>query len=579
MASRRLSAPAPGKLSSVSAGDAAGWVSCPGCRTLLYRKRLARDLGVCAECGHHTRLSPWQRIAQLVDVGTFVERTADALPPTADRHRDPLGFHDQQPYRHRLATAGRESGEPEAVVFGTAEVGGFPLVVAVLDFRFLGGSMGTAVGECVTAAAERARRTRTPLLLVTSSGGARMQEGCLSLMQMAKTAQAMARLRDDGVLSVCLLTDPTFGGVSASFATLGHVVLAEAGALVGFAGPRVISETVGQELPAGFQTADFLADHGMVDAVVPRAEVRPLVRRLLRIHAPGARTRSGPGGGAPAIDRAAALTTTDPWETVRRARHVDRPSTADYLATAFDEFCELRGDRCFGDDPAVIGGPARIGDRPVMLIGHQKGHTTSERVASNFGMAHPEGYRKARRLMEYAASLRLPVVCLVDTPGAYPGIEAEERGQATAIAECIARASTLPVPIVSVITGEGGSGGALALATADRVLMLENGFYSVISPEGCAAILWRSADAAAEAARALRITAPELLDLGIVDAVVPEPAGGAQLAPDVAAANLRRAVLDQLDELAGIPARELLSLRYRRFRSFGERRTSEVRSA
>ncbi|HET6500673.1 MAG TPA: acetyl-CoA carboxylase carboxyltransferase subunit alpha [Amycolatopsis sp.] len=553
------------------------WQACPGCRALLYRKRLTRDLGVCAGCGYHTQLTARERIAQLADPGTFVELTGEAIEGDQSGW-DPISFGEGQDYGKSLAAAVEKSGEHEAVVFGTAEVGGSALVIAAMDFRFMGGSMGSAVGECVTVAAERARRTRTPLLLVTASSGARMQEGCLSLMQLAKTAQAMARLREEGVLSVCVLTNPTFGGVSSSFASLGHIVVAESGALIGFAGPRVIGQTVRQELPAGFQTAEFLLQHGMVDDVVPRSGLRPLVRRLLRIHGrdePDPRKAPGP---AP-VRRAKRLGREDPWDVVRRARHIDRPSTRDYLKLAFDEFCELSGDRCAGDDPAVVGGPARIAGRRVMVIGHQKGHSTADRLATNFGMAHPEGYRKAQRLMDYAASLRLPVVCLVDTPGAFPGIEAEQRGQSVAIAECIMRSSTLPVPIVSVITGEGGSGGALALATADRVLMLENGFYSVISPEGCAAILWRSAEEAPEAARALRITAPELLDLDIVDGVVPEPDGGAHVAPEVAAANLRKAVVDYLDELALVSTRELLSRRYQRFRTYGKWQASEVRSA
>ena len=565
------------KLTFASVRDAGDWQACPGCRVLLYRKRLARDLGVCAECGYHTPVTARERIAQLVDPGTFAELTGEAIPGN-QADWDPIGFGGQRHYGKSLLVAGEKSGEAEAVVFGTAEVGGFGLVIAAMDFRFMGGSMGAAVGECVTVAAERARRTRTPLLLVTASGGARMQEGCLSLMQLAKTAQAMAELREDGVLSVCVLTNPTFGGVSASFASLGHIVVAEAGALIGFAGPRVIGQTVRQELPDGFQTAEFLHQHGMVDEVVPRAGLRPLVQRLLRVHRPDDQ-RPGAGTGRSPVRRAKRLGRRDPWDVVQRARHIDRPSTRDYLNIAFDDFCELSGDRCFGNDPAVVGGPARIAGRRVMVIGTQKGHSTTDRLANNFGMAHPEGYRKAHRLMEYAASLRLPVVCLVDTPGAFPGIEAEQRGQSAAIAECIMRSGTLPVPIVSVITGEGGSGGALALATADRVLMLENGFYSVISPEGCAAILWRSADEAPEAARALRITAPELLDLGIVDGVVPEPEGGAHVAPDVAAENLRKAVLEYLDELAGVSTRELLSRRHQRFRAYGKWQESEVRSA
>ena len=539
------------------------WLNCPHCRALLYRKRLARNLHVCPRCGHHLRLTARERIAQLVDAGSFT-----GLDP-GPVERDPLGFHDRLPYAHRLTEAVARSDEPEAAVIGTASIGGQPVVLAVLDFTFLGGSMGTAVGESVTAAAELAHDTRTPLLLVTSSGGARMQEGCLSLMQMAKTAQAIAALRDDGILCVCVLTDPTFGGVTASFAMLGHVIVAEQGALVGFAGPRVIRETIRQELPAGFQSADFLLRHGMADRVEQRAGLRPLLERLLRLHRAPSRV-SACRTGRPVIRSAAALTPVDdPWTVVRQSRRLDRPTTLDYLRLVFDDFCELHGDRCFGDDPAIVGGPARLGERTMMVIGTQKGHTTRELVARNFGMAHPEGYRKVLRLMNHAASVRLPVVTLIDTPGAYPGVDAEQRGQAVAVAECIMRSSRLPVPVVPVITGEGGSGGALALGTGDRVLMLENAFYSVISPEGCAAILWRSRDSAPEAARALRLSAGDLLRLGVVHAVVPEPAGGAQTDPQAAAENLRRAVLDTLDELADVPADILVKARHARFRAYG----------
>ena len=545
--------------------DAPDWLACPHCRALLYGKRLARNLDVCHRCGHHLRLSARARIAQLVDPGSFTEIDAEPLDA------DPLGFADHQPYRQRLTAAGARSGEREAAVAGTASIAGLPVVLAVLDFSFLGGSMGTAVGECVTAAAELAHDTRTPLLLVASSGGARMQEGSLSLMQMAKTAQAVAALREDGILCVCVLTDPTFGGVTASFAMLGHVIVAERGALVGFAGPRVIRETIRQQPPPDFQSAEFLLRHGMADRVEDRAGLRPLLERLLRLHRPPD-PAPAPPAGRPVIRSAAALAPVDdPWTVVRMARHLDRPTTLDYLDLVFDDFCELHGDRCFGDDPAIVGGPARLGGRPVMVIGHQKGHDTGELVARNFGMAHPEGYRKAVRLMDHAASLRLPVVTLVDTPGAYPGVEAEQRGQAMAIAECIMRSARLPVPVVCVITGEGGSGGALALGTADRVLMLENAFYSVISPEGCAAILWRSREAAPEAARALRLTPGDLLRLGVVHAVVPEPPGGAHADVRATADNLRRAVLDALDALTDVPAETLVKARYERFRGFGSR--------
>jgi len=255
---------------------------------------------------------------------------------------------------------------------------------------------------------------------------------------------------------------------------------------------------------------------------------------------------------------------------VQLARDIRRPTALDYLRDAFTDFVELHGDRCFRDDPAIVGGIARIGSRSMVVIGHQKGHDTRELVNHNFGMPHPEGYRKAMRLIDHAERSQLPVVTLVDTPGAYPGVEAEERGQAVAIAELIARSARLRVPVVSVVTGEGGSGGALALATGDRLLMLANTFYSVISPEGCAAILWRSATAAPDAARALSLTAADLLRLGLADAIVPEPPGGAQADPLAAAALLQAAVRTALTELCDLDVATLLAARQRRFRSVGQ---------
>jgi acetyl-CoA carboxylase carboxyl transferase alpha subunit/acetyl-CoA carboxylase carboxyl transferase beta subunit len=544
------------------------WVKCPGCDWPIYGKRLSRNLEVCFECGYNFRLSARQRIAQLADAGTFRE-----LRPNVD-HRDPLQFSDRLPYSRRLTDAVERTGEQEAAIFGFAELDGHPMVLLVMDFAFLGGSMGAAVGEAVAEAAEIALRERRPLVLVCASGGARMQEGVVSLLQMARTSQAMARLHEAGVLSVSMLTDPTFGGVTASFAMLAGVVVVEAGALVGFAGPRVIEQTIRQRLPEGFQTAEFLLEHGLVDRVESRAGLRPLLARLLRLHAGGSGGNSpcrAVVAGQPLLSDPARLRARarDPWDVVRTARHIERPTALDYIGTVFEDFCELRGDRCFGDDPAIVGGPARLAGRTVMVVAHQKGHNTKELVARNFGMPHPEGYRKALRLFEYAERYELPVVTLVDTPGAYPGIEAEQRGQSGAIAQAIMRLSRLRVPVVSVVTGEGGSGGALALGVGDRLLVLENAFYSVISPEGCAAILWRTPGAAPDAARALRITAPDLIDLGIADAVVPEPAGGAHVDLQAAAMNLHRALVDVLDGVCGLAPEELLAQRYSRFQSIG----------
>ncbi|MGN9891677.1 acetyl-CoA carboxylase carboxyltransferase subunit alpha [Micromonospora sp. L31] len=554
------------------------WSRCAGCASLLYRKRLRRNLDVCPECGEHARLAAPERLRQLVDPESFT--------PLPDRAAevDPIDFVDVLSYPHRLSAARAGTGLAEAVVCGTATIGRHPCALAVMDFRFLGGSLGAAVGELITRAAERALEDAVPLVLVTASGGARMQEGALSLMQMATVSQAIAALREAGLLTVSVLTDPTYGGVAASFATNTDLVLAESGARMGFAGPRVIRQVTGRELPEGFQTAAFLLRHGQVDMVVPRhalrgrlvallaaarAGRRPALRPAVPRQEPAPAARPAAVADPPVVD---AAPPADAWETVRLARHPGRPTTLDYLDTAFEGFVELHGDRLGGDCPAVVGGLARLDGRHLMVIGHQKGHTTGELVARNFGMASPAGHRKALRLMRLAARLGLPVVTLVDTPGADPGVRAEEQGQAAAIAENILSLSMLPTPVVAVITGEGGSGGALALAVADRVLMLQHAVYSVISPEGCAAILWPDRGAAPQAARALRLTAPDLCRLGVVDDLVPEPVPAAHHDPEAAARALREAVLAHLLPLLDVPPATLVRRRRQRFRRFGAAR-------
>jgi acyl-CoA carboxylase subunit beta len=541
------------------------WTKCVSCDAFIYHKRLKRNLGVCPECNHHFRLPVRERLAQLLDEGSFEELGGDIEPV------DALVFTDTKPYVQRIEEAQQKTGEREGALYGTATIGGNPVVLAAMDFAFIGGSLSGGVGEVITRAAELALERRQPLLVLCASGGARMQEGAISLMQMAKTSQAVARLREAGILYIALLTDPTYGGVSASFAFQGDLQVAEPGSRIGFAGAKVIEQTIRQKLPEGFQTAGFLLDHGQLDLVEPRENLRQTLRKVLALHA-------GAGAGADGLPEAngrAPVTSPDelpdrtPWETVQLARHVERPNTLEYAGFVFDDFQEFHGDRLFSEDKAIVGGLAQLGDLTLVVIGHQKGHTTSEMMERNFGMPNPEGYRKGMRLMQYAGKFGMPVVTFVDTPGAYPGLGAEERGQSIAIAESILMMSRLPVPTITIVTGEGGSGGALALAVSDRVLMLENSYYSVISPEGASTILFKDAAAAPRAAAALRMTARDLLRLGIMDGVVPEPEGGAHTDPLTAAENVKTAIVSCLGELLGLAPDELLERRYARFRRFG----------
>lgn len=603
------------------------WVVCTGCRRVLYRRRFLRELRVCPECGHHHPLTAPERLDALLDPGSVRALALPSLPVV-----DPLEFVDTEPYPRRVARARAATGLAEAVLCARGTLHGHPVVAAVMDFRFLGGSLGSGVGELITLATEEALADRVPFLVVTASGGARMQEGPLALMQMAKTSAALAQLDAAGVLTLSLITDPTFGGVAASFATLADVVVAERGTRLGFAGPRVIEQTIRQRLPKGFQQAESLLGRGLLDGVYARPAVRPALARLLAAggarprpygdlppagrpatpsipvpaspasgpaaevphtptHAPGTAVSPSAGSGpapaevgpppdrpwwrapvAPGAGTAVRVTdprrleTREPWAVVGGSRRLDRPTLLDYAARMLEGFEELRGDRMTGDCPAVVGGLGLLDGLPVMLVGHQKGHTVRDLAARNFAMAAPSGYRKAGRLMRIAAKTGTPVVTLVDTPGAHPGLEAEERGQAMAIAENLRLMSTLPVPVVCAVIGEGGSGGALGLAIADHLLICENATFSVISPEGCAAILWKDPAAAPRAADALGLVPRELLRHGVVDGVVPEPPGGAHRDHDQAAALLGAALREALAGCLPLPSKELLRRRRERLR-------------
>ncbi|WP_208722575.1 MULTISPECIES: acetyl-CoA carboxylase, carboxyltransferase subunit beta [Amycolatopsis] len=542
--------------------ETGAWLLCGGCRRMLYGKRFARAGRVCPECGWHAPLTAPQRVESLLDPGSA------RLLEIAAADNDPLSFTDTRPYTERLADNRERTGLPEAVVCARGRIEGNPVVVAAMDFRFLGGSLGSTVGEAVTRAAEIALAERTPLLLVTASGGARMQEGVISLMQMAKTSQALGQLDEAGILTVSLITDPTFGGVAASFATSTDVIVAEPGARLGFAGPRVIEQTIKQTLPPGFQTAEFLLDHGVVDTICPRAELRTRLGKLLSV----ASRRPDDVPHQLTTDSAlitdpAALPERDPWDCVRAARRLTRPSTLDWLALLVEDFTELHGDRAAADCPALIAGLGRFEGVPVAVIGTQKGHSADELADRNYGMPSPSGYRKAARIMRLAAKLGLPVITLIDTAGAYPGIEAERRGQSVAIAENLKLMAGLPVPVVAVVTGEGGSGGALALAFADRVLMCANAVYSVISAEGCAAILWKDPAAAPRAAAALRVDARSQLAQGVIDGVVPEPEDDSDHLAFAGA--MRAALASTLADLLPLDQMNLVTTRRARFRRFG----------
>ena len=495
---------------------------CNQCGKAIIAEEAENGYYICPKCGGYFHVPAWNRLEMILDEGSFEEW--DSEMPL----QNPMEYRG---YPEKLASVKAKTGLNEAVVTGKGSINGMKTVIGVCDGRFLMASMGENVGEKITRAVERATSEKLPVIMFCCSGGARMQEGIVSLMQMAKTSAAVKRHSDAGLLYISVLTDPTTGGVTASFAMLGDIILAEPGALIGFAGPRVIEQTIHQKLPKGFQRSEFLLEHGLLDAIVERSQMREVLGSLLELHENAGTKKSMPGermaeqrpAGKIRQGQSVPGQRRDAWDRVLTSRSKDRPVGSDYIRAMFTDFQELHGDRLYGDDPAVIGGIARFGGQSVTVIVQEKGSSTRENIERNFAMPKPEGYRKALRLMKQAEKFHRPVICFVDTPGAFCGIEAEERGQGEAIARNIYEMSSLKVPVLTIIIGEGGSGGALALATSDEVWILENAVYSILSPEGFASILWKDSSKAKEAAKVMKLTSDCLKEQGIVDKVIFEP--------------------------------------------------------
>ncbi len=555
---------------------------CNKCGAAILSEEVINGAYICPNCHGYFRVPAYKRIEMIADEGSFEEWDMDL--DGMDGPPDPLQF---KGYSEKIKKLREQTGLKEAVVTGRVKINGTQAVIGVCDGRFMMASMGYAVGEKITRAVERATNEKLPVILFTCSGGARMQEGIISLMQMEKTSAALKRHSDAGLLYVTVLTDPTTGGVTASFAMLGDIIIAEPQALIGFAGPRVIEQTIGEKLPEGFQRAEFLLEHGFVDQIVKRENMKPVLGRILKMHdhvhpdcrkgkevRKSDRTEPVPKAGMTEKKAGKKAAEQEPWseksltawERVCRSRSKERPVGKDYIDILFEDFVELHGDRYYRDDPAIIGGIAYFQGICVTVIAQAKGRTTKENLERNFAMPSPEGYRKARRLMKQAEKFHRPVINFVDTPGAFCGMEAEERGQGEAIARNLFELSGLKVPVLSVVIGEGGSGGALALAVADEVWMLENSVYSVLSPEGFASILWKDSSRSAEAAKMMKLTAADLKKLGVIERVFPEPQNFSVLTMKPTAELLRAGLAEFLTKYQKLETKDLLEGRYERFR-------------
>ena len=542
-------------------------VTCKICKKELDKKRVVKNKYVCYECGYYFRVRAKNRIKMVADAGSFEKWFEE------EKTGNPLNFPE---YEEKVAATQEKTGLSEGVTIGECTVYGQKTVLGVIDARFMMGSLGHVVGEKITRAMEDATEKKLPVILFCCSGGARMQEGIVSLMQMAKTSAAVKRHSDAGLLYVPVLTDPTTGGVTASFAMLGDIILAEPKALIGFAGPRVIEQTIGQKLPEGFQRAEFQLEHGFVDAIVKRDELKMTLYRILKMHEPVAgyanfdslREDDNYEPTELMKERNAKAKPMNAWDKVTAARQMKRLASVDYIDTIFDEFMEMHGDRYFRDDPAIVGGFAYLDGQPVTVIGVHKGKDLKDCAYRNYGMPSPEGYRKAIRLMKQAEKFNRPIITFVNTSGAYPGKEAEENGQGEAIARNLYEMSGIKVPILCLMIGEGGSGGALALAVGNEVWMMENATYSILSPEGFASILWKDGKRAKEAAEVMKITAQDLKELQVVDDIIPEFGGADEDALTSIANYMKGNMKKFLKAQNGKTGEQLSAERYDRFRKF-----------
>src|SRR3954462_872140 len=489
--------------------------------------------------------SAGERIALVADEGRLEAWDEDVVSD------DPLAFSDVRPYVERLAEARERTRLSEAVLTGLVRVEGRPLVVIAGEFGFLGGSIGVAAGGRVARAIERAIERRLPVLALPAPGGTRMQEGAPALLQMAKLADAVRRLRQAGLTYIVCLMHPTTGGVLASWGSLAHVTWAEPGALIGFGGPRVIEMLTGAPLPDDVQRAAHLLLHGLLDDLVAPAELRERVSRLLAV------TEAPPPQGPPPALAVDEVAPGDAWASVQHARNPARPSATDLLDAWAADVTPLRGDRAGGgDDRACFAALARVRGIPAVAIAQPRNG------AARMG---PAGYRKARRAVALAGELGLPVLTIVDTPGAEMSVAAEEGGLSFAIADCLSTLLAARVPTLAVLAGEGGSGGALALLLADRVVCAEHASLEAIAPEGASAILYRSTEHAAELAAAQGGASWDLARFGIVDVVVPEHPS-ADREPEAFAARLGAVVESELRALIAAPAAMRLAARAQRYR-------------
>ena len=531
---------------------------CLYCEEEIRESTSYQSYRVCPFCRFHYTLSARQRIQLLADRKTFKE-THKYLNSVA-----PITFSRRGSYRNLVSKDQNRTGLTEATVTGTCRIDGVRAMLVVLDFGFMGGSMGSVVGEKIALGLEEAARQELPMVAVVTGGGARIQEGVLSLMQMAKTVTAANRFKEKGLPFVVVLANPSTGQAYASFANLADVILAEPGSLIGLSPLRAMRELSTTPLPLDAHTAESHLEHGLLDNVVDRESLKVRLAALIRLLT-GEKLSKGEFDPLPRSRRPLG---PDPeiWDAVSVTRHGERPSATYYIRTMLTQFSELHGDRLSGDDGSIVIGVGYLYDQPVAVVGQQRPYSLD---GAKYHV-NPDGLRKAQRLIKLAARFRLPVVSCIDTQGADPGLEAEEHGMGHAIATTLSLLLDAPVPIVAAIIGEGGNEGALSLGISDRIVMQQYAVFSPITLNRAPGGPFIDPELDREAAEALMLTARDCLELGIIDAIVPEPVEGAHNDPKEGAAVLRAEIYRHLKEVSKVSRSKLLGERYKKFRQMGE---------
>ena len=532
--------------------------SCFFCEEDINESTAYQHYRVCPYCRFHYSLSARQRIQLLADRRSFKE-SHKYLSSVA-----PISFSQRGSYRNLVSKDQSRTGLTEATVTGSCRIDGIRTMLVVLDFGFMGGSMGSVVGEKIALGLEAAARQELPLVAVVTGGGARIQEGVLSLMQMAKTVSAANRFKEKGLPFIVVLANPSTGQAYASFANLADVILAEPGSLIGLSPLRALRELSRVPVPPDAHTAESHLEHGLLDNVVDRESLKSRLSVLLRMLS-GQKLGKGEFD-SPSRDRTVPGPDPEIWEAVGITRNAERPSAAFYIRNILGQFFELHGDRLSGDSGSILTGVGYLFDRPVAVIGQPRPYS----MDGNKYHLNPDGLRKAQKLIKLAVRFQLPIITFIDTPGADPGIEAEEHGIGNAIATTLSMMLEAPVPIISAIIGEGGNEGALALGLADRIVMQQYAIFSPISLNRTPGGPYGDPALEREAAEALMLTAQDCLELGIIDSVVAEPKEGAQTGPKQAANVLRGEIFRRLGEVSRRSEAKMLQARYRKFRQMGE---------